>query len=217
MASGKARGVSPQSGRRIGGAPGRLAEVCRRLRPHLFQESGRHARAAADPAGNCRQTDISMHTTHINPYQDVRPVPGSRQSTHAASAAAGAVVARGMPILPRGWAPLTADQQRAVLEACDASPDAMVFRIGSVSDPQAEYRVYRLENESWAGLWLASECWTDCDGAVANRILLGIGNDAAPVFRIALDVVNRDLEARGEPCRLGVDLPVVSPADPRRI
>ena len=47
------------------------------------------------------------------------------------------------PVLPRGWAPLTTDQQRAVLQACDAAPNHLTFRLGSLTNPEVDYRVYQ--------------------------------------------------------------------------
>jgi hypothetical protein len=125
--------------------------------------------------------------------------------------------ARRTPVLPRGWAPLTAEQQRAVLQACDAAQESLTFRLGSLVDSEVDYRVYRLQNETWAGLWVASRCFTDCDGAVSNRDLLGLGADAVRAVRIALDFFNSDLLARGESWRLGVEAPAVPQGDPRRV
>jgi hypothetical protein len=121
------------------------------------------------------------------------------------------------PVLPRGWAPLTNDQQRAVLQACDASPDDLAFRLGALSGSEVDYRVYQLDNETWAGLWVASRCFTDCDGVVSNRELLGLGSDAVRAVRIVLDFFNSDLQAHGETWRLQAELPAVPPGDPERV
>ncbi len=56
------------------------------------------------------------------------------------------------PVLPPGWAPLSRDQQEAVLQACDAAPECLIFKLGSLWEPGCEYRVYRLATEKWAGL-----------------------------------------------------------------
>jgi len=124
--------------------------------------------------------------------------------------------ARRSPVLPRGWAPLTADQQRAVLHACDEAGH-LTFRLGSLTDASIDYRVYQLQHETWAGLWVATRCCTDCDGTVANRDLLGLGADSVRAVRLALDLFNADLQARGEPWRLHVDTPAVPLGDPRRV
>ena len=67
------------------------------------------------------------------------------------------------PVLPSGWAPLTREQQDAVLRACDAAPQCALLRIGSLWDLEAEYRVYRLTSQEWAGLWVASRYVTSAD------------------------------------------------------
>jgi hypothetical protein len=153
------------------------------------------------------QTIMKLHSGG-RPARGVRPLDPSGTPAYDG--------VRRTPVLPRGWAPLTADQQRAVLDACDASPDGLRFRLGSLRNPDVDYRVYRLHSE-WAGLWLASRCYTDCDGIDANRDLLGLGADASQAVRIALDFFNSDLEARGESWRLGVQSPAVPLADPRRV
>ena len=125
--------------------------------------------------------------------------------------------ARRSPVLPRGWAPLTVDQQRAVLRACDDAGDHLAFRLGSLSDAAIDYRVYQLQNEIWAGLWVATRCCTDCDGTLSNRDLLGLGAESVRAVRIALDFFNSDLQARGEPWRLQVESPAAPHGDPRRV
>lgn len=118
------------------------------------------------------------------------------------------------PVLPGGWAPLSAEQQAAVLAACDGAPESLVLRLGSLWEPGAEYRVYRLANELWGGLSLASKAVADdADSfaspppAIANRTLLGLAWETCAAVRIALDFYNRDLEARGQDWRLQVRTP----------
>jgi hypothetical protein len=153
----------------------------------------------------------------ITNYQlGARPARGARLIEHSSGVVSQLAPGR-TPVLPRGWAPLTADQQRAVLLACDAASDNLTFRLGSLSDPEVDYRVYQLQNESWSGLWVASRCFTDCDGVVSNRDLLGLGSEAFRAVRIALDYFNSDLQARGESWRLGVEIPAVPQGDPRRV
>jgi hypothetical protein len=125
--------------------------------------------------------------------------------------------ARRSPVLPRGWAPLTDDQQRAVLRACDDAGERRAFRLASQGDPAMEYRVYQLQKEIWAGLWVAARCCNDCDGRVSNRDLLGLSADPVRAMRIALDFFNSDLQARGEPWRLVVESPAAPHGDPRRV
>lgn len=102
------------------------------------------------------------------------------------------------PVLPNGWAPLSREQQDAVLSACDETPESLVFRLGSLWEPRAEYRVYRLANDLWGGLSIASK------GTVRNHQLLGLAWETARAVAIAVDFFNWDLEAHGQPWRLDV-------------
>ena len=112
------------------------------------------------------------------------------------------------PVLPRGWAPLSRDQQEAVLNACDGAADCLVFRLGSVWEPGCEYRVYRLTSELWAGLSIAAKATPPEAGqTAANRRLLGLAWESLNAVRIAVDFFNWDLEARGQPWRLSVNAP----------
>jgi hypothetical protein len=143
----------------------------------------------------------NMHIPHG--YVDVRPARGVRLSEE-----------KERVVLPRGWAPLTRDQQDAVLHACNDAPECLVFRLGSLWDAGTDYRVYCLTKEQWAGLWVASRyVANEADepgfGAGDNRQLLGLGSDAVHAVQLALDCFNWDLEAHGEPWRLSVHLPIV--------
>jgi hypothetical protein len=102
------------------------------------------------------------------------------------------------PVLPAGWAPLSREQQDAVLNACDAAPESIVFRLGSLWDPCSEYRVYHLANDSWGGLSIAARCDD------RNQQLLGLAWDTARAVAIAIDFFNWDLEANGQHWRLNV-------------
>src|SRR4051794_5825037 len=97
--------------------------------------------------------------TIMNSYSHARPARGVRVTEHSGRVTSFPAPHR-TPVLPRGWAPLTVDQQRAVLDACDAAPTSVVFRVASQWEADADYRVYQLQNE-WTGLWLASRCYTD--------------------------------------------------------
>jgi hypothetical protein len=103
------------------------------------------------------------------------------------------------PVLPAGWAPLSREQQDAVLGACDASPESMMFRLGSLWEPAAEYRVYRLANELWGGLSIVAKAVGH-----ANRQLLGLAWDTRQAVTVAVDFFNWDLEAHGQSWRLDV-------------
>jgi hypothetical protein len=153
----------------------------------------------------------------IMKHHHLRQVSGANVTAPGAREASWAPLHRS-PLLPRGWAPLSAEQQHAVLAACDAAPDRLTFRLGSVIHPEVDYRVYQLHNDTWGGLWVATRCYTDCDGVVANRELLGLDSGALRAVRIALDAFNSsDLRVRGQSWRLGVESFAVPPGDPRRI
>jgi hypothetical protein len=153
----------------------------------------------------------------IMKHHHLRQVSGVNAGTLGARDAFRMPTAR-TPLLPRGWAPLSTEQQRAVLAACDAAPDRLTFRLGSVIHPEVDYRVYQLQNDTWGGLWVATRCCTDCDGVIANRELLGLDSGALRAVRIALEFFNTsDLQVRGQPWRLGVEPLAVPPGDPRRV
>jgi hypothetical protein len=154
------------------------------------------------------------------PYLDVRPTRHVRLIDHGGSVTAYPEPHR-TPVLPSGWAPLTRDQQQAVLAACNDAPQCVVFRIGSLWDPEAEYRVYRLTTEHWAGLWVAARYVTtdhDESGSASgeNQQLLGLGTDAAHTVQLTVDFFNWDLEAHGEKWRLSAIPPPLEDGDPRR-
>lgn len=113
------------------------------------------------------------------------------------------------PVLPAGWAPLSREQQDAVLNACEAAPGAIIMRLGSLWEPGAEYRVYRLANELWGGLSVITKALSPAEGdsgrmATASIQLLGLAWDTPKAVRIALDFFNWDLEAQGQEWRLEV-------------
>jgi hypothetical protein len=116
------------------------------------------------------------------------------------------------PVLPSGWAPLSREQQQAVLGACDSAPESLVFRLGSLWEPGAEYRVYRLANELWRGLSIVSKaCGGHADARATvlsvtftNQQLIGLAWDTIRAVAIAVDFFNWDLQAHGQPWRLDV-------------
>lgn len=154
------------------------------------------------------------------PWLDVRPTRRVRLIDHGGSVIAYPEPHR-TPVLPPGWAPLTREQQDAVLQACNAAPRCVVFRIGSLWDPDAEYRVYRLTDPRWTGLWVACRYVTtmrDEPGAPVgeNRELLGLGTDGPHAIQLTVDFFNWDLEAHGETWRLKATPPPPTEGDPRR-
>jgi hypothetical protein len=117
------------------------------------------------------------------------------------------------PVLPPGWAPLSREQQEAVQRACDAAPECLIFKLGSLWEPGCEYRVYRLATEQWAGLSVVCEFAgaeprrpepPGHQSGPCNGQLLGLAWEPLGALRIATDFFNWDLEAHGETWRLGV-------------
>jgi hypothetical protein len=116
------------------------------------------------------------------------------------------------PVLPAGWAPLTREQQEAVQRACDAAPECLIFRLGSLWEPGCEYRVYRLTSEQWAGLSVVCKHVSDMverpEGsppfAACNRQLLGLAFEPLVALQIGADFFNWDLEAHGQTWRLSI-------------
>jgi hypothetical protein len=144
-----------------------------------------------------------METSYSLSSVGVRPARRVRLIEHR-----GVVVAypepHRTPVLPNGWAPLSRDQQEAVLRACDAAPDRLVFNLGSLWDPGWEYRVYRLASDLWGGISVVSRFGNDGSQPPSNRQLLGLAREMPGALRIATDFFNWDLEAHGQPWRLSV-------------
>jgi hypothetical protein len=111
------------------------------------------------------------------------------------------------PVLPSGWAPLRREHQQAVLCACDAAEECLVFRLGSLWDKDTEYRVYRLANELWGGMSVVTK-WTTAAGfgrrGPRNHVLIGLSGDGQRAVKIALDFFNWDLQTHGQTWRLEV-------------
>jgi hypothetical protein len=110
------------------------------------------------------------------------------------------------PVLPAGWAPLSPEQQEAVQRACDAAPECLIFKIGSLWEPGCEYRVYRLATEQWAGLSVVCKYATaGHTSPPCNGQLLGLAWEPLAALKLAADFFNWDLEAHGQTWRLSVD------------
>jgi len=111
-----------------------------------------------------------------------------------------------LPVLPKGWAPLGAIEQSALLEACDSRPNACRLRLGSLWDKQSEYRVYCL-NDEWAGACAATifdaEA-TESGVRGRNTRLLGVAVSLDRALRLAVEFANWDLAAEAADWRLSV-------------
>lgn len=155
----------------------------------------------------------SVNIPKPNPPVHVRPARGVRLIERAGQVIAYPEPHR-TPVLPAGWAPLSREQQEAVLAACDAAPEALVLRLGSPWEAGSEYRVYRLANDLWGGLSIVSRAVTQVSdprtppAPDVNDHLMGLAWETPRAIRLALDFFNWDLEAQGQPWRLEVrDLP----------
>jgi hypothetical protein len=157
-----------------------------------------------DPSNTKEPMQIEKLPITVRPARDVRLIERE-----------GLVVAypepHRTPVLPAGWAPLSRDQQDAVLEACSAAPSCVVFRLGSLWEPGTEYRVYRLANDLWGGLSVVAKAVGVRQSEVSIETsegsqsqLLGLAWDTIRAVAIAVDFFNWDLEAHGQPWRLDV-------------
>lgn len=104
-----------------------------------------------------------------------------------------------VPVLPPGWASLEPQDEAAVLLACDEMTDACRLRVGSAWDAASEYRVYRLEGDTWGGV-----CTATVFTAGRNARLLAVAHTPERAAQVALDFVNWDLEATGTTWRLSL-------------
>ena len=119
------------------------------------------------------------------------------------------------PVLPPGWAPLSRDQQEAVQQACDASPECLIFKLGfalgtrvrvsrlPARDGELGRAVGRLQVRRSDGR-MQAETPGHPTGGPCNGHLLGLAWDPIVALRIATDFFNWDLEAHGQTWRLDV-------------
>jgi hypothetical protein len=105
------------------------------------------------------------------------------------------VIVQDGPALPAGWAPLTPDEQEHLLAACDRAPKSIVFCLTSAWTGDAEYRAYRLSDDTWAGLWVAA-VWSRSPRRYGRRQLLAVGHDPRRVVATAIQCFSDRLESR---------------------
>ena len=155
-----------------------------------------------------RVPDGEIHMDTQDSSMGIRPATGVRLVEQGGKVR-GFPEPRHTPVLPAGWAPLSREQQDAVLTACEAAPGTIVMRLGSLWEPGAEYRVYRLTNELWGGLSVITKALSPAEGdsgrmSAASIQLLGLAWGTPTAVRIALDFFNWDLEAQGQEWRLEI-------------
>ena len=98
-------------------------------------------------------------------------------------------------VLPPGWAPLSDDEQEHLLAACERAPESIVFCLSSAWTGDAEYRAYKLSEETWAGLWVAA-LWKGTAKRQRTRELLAVGHDPRRVVATAIQCFSDQLDSR---------------------
>ena len=121
------------------------------------------------------------------------------------------------PVLPPGWAPLSRQEQEAVLALCRVHRATLRLRLPSVWDPCVEYQAFELPRDSWNGMTVATMSVRRDEGdgprpahGQVNFRLLAISESPIEALRVAVDFFNWDLEAHGSTWRL-----FVATRDPR--
>ena len=98
--------------------------------------------------------------------------------------------AGGLPVLPGAWAPLTEEEQAAVLSACERCDGGLLMRLAAPVEALEEYRVYRLSGD-WPNLVVVSRATLvrskgDGSAIVRNTECLGVANTAEEGIRLAI-------------------------------
>jgi hypothetical protein len=105
--------------------------------------------------------------------------------------------ADGLPVLPRAWAPLTDEEQAAVLSACERCDNGLLMRLASHDEPSEEYRVYRLSTDEWPNVVVVSRArLVQPPGygspVVRNTEFLGLAQTAEEGIRIAVGIYHAE-------------------------
>ena len=98
--------------------------------------------------------------------------------------------AGGLPVLPGAWAPLTEEEQAAVLAACERCDGGLLMRLAAPVEALEEFRVYRLSGD-WPNLVVVSRATLvkpkGCGSPVVrNTECLGVANTAVEGIRLAI-------------------------------
>ena len=93
----------------------------------------------------------------------------------------------------RVGAPLTDEEQAAVLSACERCDNGLLMRLAAPDEPSEEYRVYRLANDEWPNVVVVSRArlvQPPCYGSpvVRNTEFLGLAQTAEEGIRIAMGI-----------------------------
>ena len=105
--------------------------------------------------------------------------------------------ADGLPVLPGAWAPLSEEEQAAVLSACERCDNGLLMRLASREEPSEEYRVYRLSGD-WANVVVVSRATLVQPSGygspvVRNTGFLGLAHTAEEGIRIAIGIYRAEL------------------------
>ena len=105
--------------------------------------------------------------------------------------------AGGLPVLPGAWAPLTEEEQAAVLSACERCDGGLLMRLAAPTEPLEEYRVYRLSGD-WPNLVVVSRATLVKPSGygspfVRNTEVLGVANTAEEGIRLAISIYRSEL------------------------
>jgi hypothetical protein len=103
----------------------------------------------------------------------------------------------GFPVLPGAWAPLSDEEQKAVLDACERCDAGLLMRLAAPEEPLEEYRVYRLTGD-WPNLVVVSRATLVKPAGygapiVRNTEFLGVANTAEEGIRLAIAVYRLEL------------------------
>ena len=98
--------------------------------------------------------------------------------------------AGGLPVLPGAWAPLTDEEQSAVLAACERCDGGLLMRLAAPVEALEEYRVYRLSGD-WPNLVVVSRATLvkrkgNNSAIVRNTECLGVAKTAEEGIRLAI-------------------------------
>ena len=105
--------------------------------------------------------------------------------------------AGGLPVLPGAWAPLTGEEQAAVLSACERCDNGLLMRLAAPVEALEEYRVYRLSGD-WPNLVVVSRATLVRpkgygSAIVRNTECLGVANTAEEGIRLAVAIYRSEV------------------------
>ena len=105
--------------------------------------------------------------------------------------------AGGLPVLPGAWAPLTEEEQSAVLAACERCDGGLLMRLAAPVEALEEFRVYHLSGD-WPNVVVVSRATlVKLKGygapVVRNTDVLGVAKTAEEGIRLAISMYRAEL------------------------